>query len=74
MLHTNTVTVTTYNTLYEVQIIKCKDCCFCWKKYDLKISVLYNILILKAFEKNFRNFEKVLLGSQCILPWFKCFY
>lgn len=42
MLHTNTVTVTTYNTLYEVQIIKCKDCSFFCKKYDLKISVLYN--------------------------------
>lgn len=40
MLHTNTVTVTTYNTLYEVQIIKHTDCNLYCKMYGL-ITFLY---------------------------------
>jgi len=41
MLHTNTVTVTTYNTLYEVQIIKHTEFNFYGKIYGL-IKFLYH--------------------------------
>lgn len=77
MLHTNTVTVTTYNTLYEVQIIKHTDCNLYCKMYGLIIFCIHsvfvhsgvcNILIYKTFEIIFFFILRKDSGSEFILP------